>query len=122
MKHSHEILITGVHMDLTQAIRDIVHEKLEKLFRHDHNIVRLRVELIHDHAGDKHQEFVAKGIVSIQGPDIILSVAASDLYKSVDELVDKLSRQLSRRSDMERSRRKESAHQLDVESDILERD
>jgi putative sigma-54 modulation protein len=108
-------------MDLTQAIRNIVHEKLEKLFRHDPTIVRIRVELIHDHSGDKNQEFVAKGIISVQGPDIVVSVASTDLYKSIDELVDKLNRQLSKRSEIERSRRKEAdhAHKVELEDEVL---
>jgi putative sigma-54 modulation protein len=89
-----DIIISGVHLELTDALKRIVGEKAEKLFRHEGRIVRLRFELEHATTKDPSQEFIAKGRIEIQGPDIIASAISDDLYKSVDLLVQKLDRQL----------------------------
>ena len=39
------VIITGVHFELTEAIKSVVHEKMNKLFRHEPDIIRVRVEL-----------------------------------------------------------------------------
>jgi len=43
--NDHELILLGVHLELTQALKDIVHEKIEKLFRHEERILRICVEL-----------------------------------------------------------------------------
>ncbi|MDR0590721.1 MAG: ribosome-associated translation inhibitor RaiA [Puniceicoccales bacterium] len=90
-----DIIISGVHLDLTDALKKIVSEKAEKLFRHEGRIVRLRFELEHATSRNPAEEFVAKGHIEIQGPDIIATAISDDLYKSVDLLIQKLDRQLN---------------------------
>lgn len=92
-----DIIISGVHLDLTDALKDIVKEKVDRLFRHDGSIVRLRVELEHVTTKDPAQEFVAKGHVEVHGPDLIASAVSDDLYKSIDLLIQKLDRQVVER-------------------------
>ena len=58
----HDIIITGLNMELTEAIKNMVREKAEKLFDHDDHIIRMRVELEYDPHQSTHQrEFIAKG-------------------------------------------------------------
>ncbi|MDR1590707.1 MAG: ribosome-associated translation inhibitor RaiA [Puniceicoccales bacterium] len=90
-----DIIISGVHLDLTDALKQIVFEKAEKLFRHEGRIVRIRFELEHATARDPTEEFIAKGHIEIQGPDIIATAISDDLYKSIDLLIQKLDRQLN---------------------------
>ncbi|MDE6576284.1 MAG: ribosome-associated translation inhibitor RaiA [Opitutales bacterium] len=92
-----DIIISGVHLDLTEALKQIVTEKAEKLYRRDERIIRIRFDLEHVTTKDPATEFVAKGHIEIQGPDIIASSASDDLYKSIDLLIQKLDRQLSER-------------------------
>ncbi len=103
------VIITGVHMDLTDAIQDDVILKCTKLFRHEERIIRLRVELIHETSKTHQKEFIAKGILEINGPKIVVSVATPDLYKSIDELMDKLDRQLAVKAGKRESKRHDSA-------------
>ena len=35
----HDIIISGLNMELTEAIKNMVHEKAEKLFEHDDHII-----------------------------------------------------------------------------------
>ena len=101
-----EVIISGVHVDLTNALKDMVNEKVRKLFSHDSKIIRIRVAL--EMAKNKaHQdEFVAHGRIEIGGPDIEAKAATGDLYKSIDAMVDKLDRQLVDALKIEKEKRK----------------
>ena len=100
------LIVRGIHLELTDAIRDAVAEKSARLFRHEDHIVRLRIDLEHDKTQHVNHRFVAKGQIEIRGPDLIASVTCDDAYKSVDLLVDKLDGLLRKRH----SHHKEKTH------------
>jgi len=91
------VVITGVHLDLTESIKCYVNGKAERLFRHDPKILRVHFELIHGRARDRSSEYAAQARIEVPGPDIVVRVSSDDLYKSVDLLMDKLDRSLRRR-------------------------
>ena len=103
--NSHELILAGIHVELTEAMKGYAREKVEKLFRHEEQIVRIRVEIECDQTTAKNDKFTAKGHVQIQGPDINISVRSDDAYKSIDLLVDKLDRGLRRRSRLRKVKR-----------------
>ena len=117
MKNNSELILSGVHLDLTDALKQAVHEKVEKLFRHEEDIVRIRVELEHDKNKAPQDQFQAKGHIEIHGPDMVISVRSEDLYKSIDQLVDKLDRKLRRRSRLQRVKRKET-HAVEIPAEL----
>lgn len=101
-----EIIISGQNLELTEALKASVTNKMQKLFMHDERIIRLRVELAYQPNKHHHNEFTAKGRLEIQGPDMVVSVASDDMYKSIDELLVKLARKIRRRHRLERIKRK----------------
>ena len=103
-----EIILSGVHMELTEALRRMVEEKMEKLFKHEERIIRLRIELEHNTSRTHQQEFIAKGHIEINGPPMVISEATDDLYKSIDLLSVKLDRKLRRRSRLLKVKRKQT--------------
>jgi putative sigma-54 modulation protein len=103
---SHETIVSGIHLDLTPALKTYVREKVERLFRHEERIVRLRVELECDSKQAVSQRFTAKAHIQIHGPDINAHESADDCYKAVDFLVDKMDRMLRRRSTELKEKRK----------------
>jgi putative sigma-54 modulation protein len=112
-----KIIISGVHLDLTQALKTAVEEKMEKLFRHENSIIRVRVELEHATNSSHENEFIAKGHIEINGAPIVVSSATDDLYKSIDDLSLKLDRKLRRRSRLIRVKRKD-LHEIDLDSEL----
>ena len=40
----HDVIISGLNMDLTDSIKNVVLDKAEKLFEHEDKIIRMRVE------------------------------------------------------------------------------
>ncbi len=101
-----EIIISGQNLELTDSLKECVQSKMAKLFTHDDRIVRLRVELSYKPNKSHSKEFWAKGHIEIQGPDMIITVASDDMYKSIDELLEKLARKIRRRHRLERIKRK----------------
>lgn len=100
------LIVRGIHLDITDAIRNAVVEKTARLFRHDDQIIRLRVDIELDKTRDVSSRFIAKGQIEITGPDLVASVAQDDAYKAIDFLVDKLDGLLRKRH----SHRKEKIH------------
>ena len=90
------ILINGIHLTLTDALKQTVQSKMEKLVQHAPDLLRIRIELVKEtHRPDK---FLAKGYLEIQGPDIMVATDSDDLYAAIDDLQEKLLRKLRNRT------------------------
>lgn len=111
-ENNHDIIISGVHMDLTEKLKLKVREKAEKLFSHESRIVRIRFELEHKSNNSNNGEYVAKGHIEIYGAPMVAAVTSENINKSIDDLANKLLRMLRRRSRLKRVKRK---HPHDVE-------
>ena len=81
----------------------------ERLLRHNDHLVRVRIDLEHDHTRGVGDQFAAKGHIEIGGPDLIASVRSDDAYKSLDLLSDRLDRMLRERSRTRTDRRNNTA-------------
>jgi putative sigma-54 modulation protein len=101
-----ELIVSGIHLELTPSIKFFVREKADRLFRHEERIVRLRVELEFDPKEDVANRFKAKGHITIHGPDMNAAVGADECHKAVALLTDKLDRMLRRRARYFKVRRK----------------
>ena len=103
--HPHEIIVTGIHLDLTPSLKSYVWEKAECLFRHEARIVRIRIELECDRRHDHAHKFVAKAQVEVRGPNINCIAESEEMHKSIDLLVDKLDQHLRKRHGMHKDKR-----------------
>ena len=111
--NENDIIISGQNLELTDALKQSVVNKMSKLFTHDDRINRHRIELAYKPNKSKHNEFSAKGHIEIQGPDMVVSVESDDMYKSIDELIVKLTRKIRRRHRLERIKRG-TLHKVDI--------
>jgi putative sigma-54 modulation protein len=100
-----ELIVSGIHLELTPSLKIFVQEKAERLFRHEERILRLRVELECDSKEMYKARFKAKGHVTIDGPAMNASVESDECHKAVALLADKLDRMLSRRAQLYRAKR-----------------
>ncbi|MBI2517561.1 MAG: ribosome-associated translation inhibitor RaiA [Opitutae bacterium] len=106
-----KIIVSGIHVSLTPALKQAIEQKTEKLLRHNSHIIRLRVDLEHDQTKGPNDRFVAKGHIEIDGPDLIATAASDDGYKSIDLLVDKLDQLLRRRHEKRVDKRDDERRQ-----------
>ncbi len=107
-QNSPELIVSGIHLDLTPSLKNFVREKAERLFRHEERIVRLRVELEYDPKQGVSNRFKAKGHIQIRGPDMDAVVEADECHKAISLLLDKLNRMLRRRARYFKVKRKET--------------
>ncbi|HKB89419.1 MAG TPA: HPF/RaiA family ribosome-associated protein [Opitutaceae bacterium] len=96
--NNHDLIVSGIHLELTPSLKTFVREKADRLFRHEERIIRIRVELEYDAKQAVGTRFIAKGHIEINGPDMNVSVASEEAHKSVCLVIDKLDRMLRRRS------------------------
>lgn len=89
------INITGDGLELTPALQEHVRERLNKIERHRDQITQVDVVLS---VTNKRQHADITMIVP-HSPDINAESTTDDLYVSIDEAVDKLSRQYLKMKD-----------------------
>ncbi|HUJ45020.1 MAG TPA: ribosome-associated translation inhibitor RaiA [Opitutaceae bacterium] len=100
------IIVRGVHLELSDALKSTAEEKVVRLLRHQERIIRVRLDLEHDQTRNPRQAFIAKGHLEVRGPDLVASVASDELSKSLDELIDKLDRMLRKRACAAKTKRR----------------
>ena len=91
-----DLTISGHHLDVTPALRNYVTTKLDRITRHFDQVVGVKVLLSVENQKEKEKRQHAECSVRVKGSDLFAESAHEDLYAAVDELVDKLDRQVVR--------------------------
>jgi len=86
-----QIELTGHHIEITDSLRAYVTEKMGKLERHFDKVSNTHVILRVEKDDQK-----AEATVHMSGNDIFAEAHESDMYASIDSLVDKLDRQVKK--------------------------
>jgi ribosomal subunit interface protein len=101
-----DVVVTGRHCEISDRFRGHAAEKLTRLEKHDHRIIRVHVEVDcepnprqHDHA--VHVELTAFS----KGPVIRAEAAADDKMAALDLALDKMAAQMRRAADRRRVHR-----------------
>ena len=104
--------INGHHLEVTPALRTYVTTKLDRIARHFDQVVDVRVLLTVDNQTEKALRQKAECTIRIKGKDIFAESSHSDLYAAVDELVDKLDRQVAKHKEKLQSHDRAAAKHL----------
>jgi putative sigma-54 modulation protein len=109
-------IITGIHVEVTQAIRNYTMEKLEAIEKYipeGDTSAKISVDLSRTTAHHSHGDvFQAEALLHVRGKDITLRAVEDDMYKAIDVLKDMLTRELASYKDKERSIFRRSAHKV----------
>lgn len=84
-----QLSVSGHHIEVTDALRDYVDTKFERLERHYDHMTNVHVVLSVEKLIHK-----AEATVHISGAEIFADANADDLYAAIDALTDKLDRQI----------------------------
>lgn len=95
-----QLTISGHHLEITESMRDYVHNKLERLDNHHDRITNTHVILSVEKLIQK-----AEATVHVSGKDLFADASSEDLYAAIDLLADKLDRQLIKHKEKLRSHR-----------------
>jgi putative sigma-54 modulation protein len=106
------LTISGHHLEVTPALRGYVTTKLERISRHFDQVVDIKVLLTVDNLKEKDMRQKAECNIHVKGKDLFAECANADLYAAVDELADKLDRQVLRYKDKTQDHNHGSAQRL----------
>jgi len=93
------LTISGHHLEVTPALNDYVKTKLDRITRHFDQVVDIKVLLTVEKQKEKERRQRAECNIRVKGSDLFAESSHHDLYAAVDELVDKLDRQVVRHKD-----------------------
>ena len=97
--------VKGKNVEVTDSIREYAEEKLSKLGRQLADPTRVELELAVERNPSISQNHVAEATIWTKGPILRAREASADHRASIDQLVDKLERQVKRYREKRRSRR-----------------
>ncbi len=87
------IMITGRHIEVTEAIRRRIEELLEAYFADKSNLKVSSVRVILDYA---HREGSVDILASMKNHEVLGHARHHDLYKAIDQAVERLAVQTTR--------------------------
>jgi putative sigma-54 modulation protein len=88
------LTISGHHLEVTPSLRTYVTSKLDRVIRHFDQVIDVNVLLTVEKLKEKERRQKAEVNLHVKGKDIFAECAHEDLYAAIDELVDKLDRQV----------------------------
>jgi ribosomal subunit interface protein len=101
-----EVVVTSRHCDVTERFREHVSEKLTKLEKHDHRIIRVHVEVDCEPNPRQHDKSVHIELTAFsKGPVIRAEAAADHQMAALDLALDKMAAQMRRAADRRRVHR-----------------
>ncbi|CDI01330.1 putative sigma N (sigma 54) modulator [Candidatus Competibacter denitrificans Run_A_D11] len=86
-----QIKLSGHHVEITQALHDYVHDKLERIERHFDNVTSAQVILSVEKLNQK-----AEATIHVAGNELYADAVDEDMYAALDALIDKIDRQIKR--------------------------
>jgi putative sigma-54 modulation protein len=91
------VSISGHHISVTDAMSTSVREKLDKVQRHFDQIQSIQVILSLDNSGANDggkKSHKAEAIMRVSGQEMFAQALDDDMYKAINEMADKLDRQV----------------------------
>jgi len=109
-----QLHVKGKNLEVSDSIRDYAERKLAKLEKALHPTTRVEVELAVERNPSVAENQVAEATVWLKGHTLRVREATRDMKASIDELTDKLLRQVHEERDKKLSKRKVDKHALDA--------
>jgi ribosomal subunit interface protein len=95
-----DVVVTGRHCEVSDRFRSHVSEKLARLEKHDHRIIRVQVEVENERNPRQSDRAVRVELTAFsKGPVIRAEAAADDKMGALDLAVDKMAAQMRRAHD-----------------------
>src|SRR5918998_4210245 len=88
--------VKGKNVEVSDSIRSYAEEKLAKLDRQLHELTRVELELAVERNPSIAANQVAEATIWTKGPVLRAREASGDMKASIDQLADKLERQVTR--------------------------
>jgi len=101
-----DVVVTGRHCEVSDRFREHVSEKLARLEKHDHRIIRVQVEVEQEKNPRQHDRATKVELTAFsKGPVIRAEAAAEDKMGALDLALDKMASQMRRAANRRRVHR-----------------
>jgi putative sigma-54 modulation protein len=90
-----QLHVKGKNLEVNESIRSYAERKLQKLDRRVHESTRVEIELAVEKNPSIAESQVAEAIVHLKGHTLRARETARDMKAAIDELADKLVRQIN---------------------------
>jgi len=110
-----QLQVKGKNLEVSDSIRSYAERKLAKLERQLHDGTRVEIELAVEKNPSVANNQVAEATVWLKGHTLRVREATRDMKASIDELAEKLLRQVHEERDKKVRRRKIDKHALDAD-------
>ena len=101
-----DIVLNSRHCELTDRFRSHVEEKLARLEKHDHRVIRVEVEVEAERNPRQAERAVRVELTAVsKGPVVRAEAAADDKMAALDLALDKMAGQMRRAADRKRVHR-----------------
>jgi putative sigma-54 modulation protein len=111
-----QLHVKGKNLEVSDSIRSYAERKLAKLDRQVHDLTRIEIELAVEKNPSVSENQVAEATVWMKGHTLRAREATRDMKASIDELTEKLLRQVREESDKKAAKRRSGDKHLN--SDI----
>jgi putative sigma-54 modulation protein len=108
-----QLHVKGKNLEVSESIRSYAERKLSKLDKQVHELTRIEVELAVEKNPSVAENQVAEATVWLKGHTLRAREATRDMKASIDELTEKLVRQIREERDKKTSKRKIDKHAHD---------
>ncbi len=88
---SMQLNLSGQHIEITEALRNYVSNKMERLERHFDHVTNMHVVLSVEKLRQK-----AEATLHVSGANLFANAEHEDMYAAIDALTDKLDRQIKK--------------------------
>lgn len=109
------LTISGHHLDITPSLREYVLTKLDRVTRHFDQVVDVTVLLSVEKLREKERRQKAEVTLHVKGKDIFIEHSSEDMYAAIDQLMDKLDRQVCRHKGKLQDHHHVAAKRLDAQ-------
>jgi ribosomal subunit interface protein len=98
-----DIVVKSWHIEVSDRFRGHAEEKLSRLEKHDHRVIRVEVEIDKERNPRQHDRAVRVQLTAFsRGPVIRAEAAAEDKMSALDIALDKMASQMRRAADRRR--------------------
>jgi putative sigma-54 modulation protein len=84
-----QVILEGKHLELTDSLKDFTNDKFRKLARHFDKLTEVHVVL-----SVEKLDQITHANLHFDGADFFAEARNKDMYTSIEEVVDKLDRQI----------------------------
>lgn len=113
-----QLQVKGKNLDVNDSMRTYIERKLQKLDRRVHDLTSVEIELTVERNPSIADSQVAEATVHLKGHTLRAREAATDMKAAVDELVDKLVRQVKDLHDKRVDGRRHSAEPRELQGPV----